>query len=321
MMRDAMREASVLVAEVTGAAALVEKLGANEAGRAVERAIARAERSVQAYQGSRLPGEEGKLVACFPRSDAAAMAANDMLKRISQLPPVSGVNLAVRVVLHSGRATQATGLADTESTDLALSLLPFAAPGQILLSSDAVSHLSEGMRSNLSSATQLSVTTGGFDMPLHELQPGNFQAMQTNGPLTVPPHVPSVMISAQPMPVRPVRDAAPVSRTRLLLRYHGASLLVSEHKPVLLAGREEANDVIVTDRRASRQHARIEWRAGRFMLIDSSTNGTYLLDEHGVEVLLKHGECELPAHGRIGCGYSPQEAGCEPMVFDIGERQ
>lgn len=320
MVRDKLGETSVLVAEVTGATPLAEKLGAGEAARAVERAIARAERSVQAFSGNRLPAEHGRLTARFPRSDSAALAANDMIKRISQLPPVSGINLAVRVVLHAGSTPgQPLGREDME---LALSLLPFASPGQILVSNEAVAQFSEGMRANITSSTQVSVNTGGLEMPLLELQPGNLQGLHALGPLTVPPPQPSVMPSSKPRPVPTA--AAPegeTGRTRLMLRYLGNSMLVSEHKPILLAGREEANDLVVTDRRASRQHARIELRRGRFVLVDSSTNGTYLLDEQGVEVLLKRGECELPSHGRIGFGYSPLEAGCEPMVFDIGERQ
>lgn len=317
MMRDAVGETSMLVAEVTGAAALAEKLGAAEAARAVDRALARAERSIQAYAGSRLPAEPGRLTASFSRSDSAALAANDMIKRISQLPPVSGVSLAVRVVLHAGVGAKLNP-ADME---VALGLLPFAAAGQILVSNDAVSQFSEGMRANLTSTAQLAVNTAGLEMPLVELQSGNLHAANSLGPLTVPPPQPSVMPSSRSRPVVPASAAdGEVARTRLLLRYHGASMLVSEHKPVLLAGREEANDLVVADRRASRQHARIEWRHGHFVLIDSSTNGTYLVDEHGVEVLLKRGECELPPHGRIGFGYSPLEAGCEPMVFDIGER-
>ncbi|MDB5800557.1 MAG: hypothetical protein JWL63_1496 [Rhodocyclales bacterium] len=319
MMRDKLVDTSVLVAEVTGAAPLAEKLGAAEAARAVERALARAERSVQAFAGTRLPADTGRLMASFPRSDGAAQAANDMIKRISQLPPVSGINLAVRVVLHAS-STPGQGL-DSSDLEMALGLLPFAASGQILVSNEAVSQFSEGMRANLNSSTQLSVNTGGLDMPLLELQPGNLQALNSRGPLTVPPPQPSFMPSSRPRPVSNTAPDSETARMRLLLRYHGASMLVSEHRPVLLAGREEANDLVITDRRASRQHARIEWRHGRFILIDSSTNGTYLLDDQGVEVLLKRGECELPLHGRIGFGYSPLEVGCEPMVFDVGERQ
>lgn len=316
MMRDLVSECTLLVAEVTGAGPLAEKLGGAEAERAVERALSRAERSIQAYAGERVPGAPGFLAAQFPKSDGAALAANDMLKRVSQLPPVSGISLGLRVVLH----TAPQGF-NQENLDVALSFLPFASAGKILVSSDAVAHLSEGMRANVNSDTQLSVSTGGIRMPLMELQPGNLLASShAQGPLTVPPPQPSVMPSSRPYVPPPPADNT-ISRTRLLLRYQGTSLLVTEHKPVLLAGREEANDLVITDRRASRQHSRIEWRNGRFMLIDTSTNGTYLIDQYGVEVLLKHGECELPTHGRIGCGYSPLEAGCEPMIFDIGERQ
>jgi adenylate cyclase len=321
MMREAIAEVSLLVAEVTGASSLSEKLGAAEAARAVERALARAERSVHAYQGSRVGEATGRLAASFARGDGAALAANDMIKRINQLPPVSGISLSVRVVLHTGRCL-ADGSIDPESIAQSFNLLSFATPGKILVSNEVVGKLSEGMRANLVSAPQMSVHIGTQDVPLLELQSGNLIAGHSQGPLTVPPPQPTIMPSATPLPPsRSASAAEGLAQTRLLLRYHGASLLVSEFKTSLMAGREESNDLVISDRRASRQHARIEWRDGRFLLVDHSTNGTYLLDDHGVEILLRHGECELPPHGRIGCGYSPLEAGCEPMVFDIGERQ
>ena len=38
---------------------------------------------------------------------------------------------------------------------------------------------------------------------------------------------------------------------------------------------DQASDVVVPERMASREHGRIEHRAGKFVLIDHSANGTY----------------------------------------------
>ena len=44
---------------------------------------------------------------------------------------------------------------------------------------------------------------------------------------------------------------------------------------VFTFGRDAANDMVIADKMASRQHARIERRRDKFVLIDHSTNGTY----------------------------------------------
>ena len=98
------------------------------------------------------------------------------------------------------------------------------------------------------------------------------------------------------------------------------SFIVSDARPVLLAGREEGNDLVIADRRASRHHARIEWRQNRFVLIDTSTNGTYMVDDAGTEVVLRRREADLPTQGNIGFGYSPQEADAEAISFTVHHR-
>ena len=110
------------------------------------------------------------------------------------------------------------------------------------------------------------------------------------------------------------------STTSLMLRHENHNFVVSDLRPVLLAGREDGNDLVISDKRASRHHARVEWRQSRFVLIDTSTNGTYLVDETGTEVVLRRSEADLPPRGRIGFGYSPLELGAEVVFFDVGQR-
>jgi hypothetical protein len=51
---------------------------------------------------------------------------------------------------------------------------------------------------------------------------------------------------------------------------------------VVIIGREEGAEVSIQDPEVSRQHARISWQAGRYVLEDlGSTNGTYL---NGVQI-------------------------------------
>lgn len=289
-------ENCVLIAEIIGDGPLVQKLGQVEANRAIERCRARAERSISGNSGTIVSSQGRRLTATFADSEDAVLAAQDIRQRVAQLPPVSGVLLSVRSGVHA-------------TAEGAGALIDGAASGDILLSATSGDSLPDALRGALNEYSG--------PRPVAAPEGAIFQFRAGAQALREATRQP-----ASPPPERPVVAAAKVApgRGRMMLRHQGSSFIISESHPVLLAGREEGNDVVVVDRRASRQHARIEWRAGRYMLVDSSTNGTYLVDGSGTETILRRSECELPATGRIGFGYSPQELGVELAMFDIGQR-
>ena len=67
-------------------------------------------------------------------------------------------------------------------------------------------------------------------------------------------------------------------------------------------GRADDNDLVVKGNLISRIHARIEKRRGRFLLIDQSTNGTFLQTDTGEETFVRRDSTELVGEGIIGLG-------------------
>jgi predicted component of type VI protein secretion system len=57
------------------------------------------------------------------------------------------------------------------------------------------------------------------------------------------------------------------------------------------------------DRKASRHHARIEKRRDKFVLVDQSSNGTYVVVAGEAEICLRREELILREHGHIGIGH------------------
>jgi len=88
----------------------------------------------------------------------------------------------------------------------------------------------------------------------------------------------------------------------LELRYGSTVLEISQTRPSVTMGRQEHNDLEVIDTRVSRSHARIEYRNGRFVLIDHSTNGTFMMTDGGKGVNLKRSETVLEGSGIITLG-------------------
>lgn len=287
----------VLFAEMLGNQRLAEKLGHAEAQRALDRARNRIMRSVDAHHGRPLLDRAHRLIAVFDKADDAVEAATDMQEKVRRLPPVSGITLGLKIGLHCGDLRTGADEPGGSAVELAGRLAESARPGQALLTGELALHLTEGMRSLASAVLDAGFHHEGAEIPLFELFP-------QDGPEAAQP--PEAAISI----VQP--------RLRLVLRHRGIAHIVTEARPILLMGREEGNDIVVLDRRASRHHARIEWRRGAFFLIDQSSNGTFVRPDDEAELALKREEFALPGTGRIGCGFSIEEdSQGEAVAFEV----
>ncbi len=80
-------------------------------------------------------------------------------------------------------------------------------------------------------------------------------------------------------------------------------------------GRDPANTVVVTDPTASRLHARVELRGGKFILIDQSSYGTFVTIDGGSEIRLRREEMILHGSGIIAFGHSARDTGAEVVEF------
>ena len=77
---------------------------------------------------------------------------------------------------------------------------------------------------------------------------------------------------------------------------------VGKDRSRITIGRQRHNDLVVNDTRVSRTHARIEYRRGKFILIDQSTNGTYAEGREGSNIHLRRDETPLSRSGVISLG-------------------
>ncbi|MCK0509923.1 FHA domain-containing protein [Aromatoleum buckelii] len=279
----------VLVAEVPGRQRFAEALGAHEVNHAVERCMHRVERAIEANAGARLRRETARACAAFERCDAAILAACEMLERVESLPPLRGLRMLIRVGVHYGAA--APGPAVSADEALAMRLADTAKPGHILASNAVVMQLSPGVRHLACNKPLQDSALDGLGWPV-------FEIVRYSGTITSIP-------------------AAERISQRLRIHHQQDVLFVEENRPVVLLGREIGNDIVIIDRRTSRQHARIERRREGFVLIDRSTNGTYVAENGGAERCIKAGELPLIGPGRIGCGFSANDIERDLAFFEI----
>jgi pSer/pThr/pTyr-binding forkhead associated (FHA) protein len=80
-------------------------------------------------------------------------------------------------------------------------------------------------------------------------------------------------------------------------------------------GRDLDNTFVIADPMASRRHAKIERRTDHFVLVDQSSNGTYVTIG-GAEIRLRREDVVLHSTGRIAFGHSPSDLNAETVEFD-----
>ena len=99
-------------------------------------------------------------------------------------------------------------------------------------------------------------------------------------------------------------QAAQPTPDRLCVRHRGKAFLLDDKTPVLTIGRDLGCKLIIDDRKASRQHARVERRNDGFYLVDTSTNGCFVTLSGRQEVMVRRHEIQLESRGQISFGNS-----------------
>jgi len=94
---------------------------------------------------------------------------------------------------------------------------------------------------------------------------------------------------------------------RVRLSFQGRDYVLEDANRMLTLGRAEENDVVVQGTLISRLHARIEINRNRCLLVDQSTNGTFVTSEGGKESFVRRDSVTLEGQGLIGLGHLPEE--------------
>jgi class 3 adenylate cyclase len=299
-MSATQRRLTVMFADVSGSTALFEKLGDREAMHAVERCLKRMKRSIDGYKGKTVQIVGDELLAAFETAEEACQAAIDMQQRIADLPPVSGLKLTIRIGLHCGIVSENEDRLSGPAVNTAARIAGIARRDQILCSSELVAELPQPGVITVDAMPQLgTVAENGVDIALYQIHWPSYQGgsypNSTFGPQSHLPHLPV---------------------DRLCVRYRGKAFLVDEKTPVLTIGRDLACKLTIDDRKASRQHARVERRNDGFYLVDTSTNGTFVTLAGRQEVLVRRHEMQLDGRGKVSFGTSANDPQSDLADFE-----
>jgi adenylate cyclase len=276
-------EVAILFADVVGSTQLYDEYGDAKASETVALCLDVMKDATHQFNGTVIKTIGDEVMSTFPTVDDAVSAASQMQARISEENSGEGrIPVSIRIGCHFGPVVQERNDIFGAAVHTANRMTSQAKARQIVISGPTVDHMGDEWRKQ---TRQIDVATvrGRID------EVALFEVMWQ----------PEEATSMLPTIEWENRARGP---SRLVLSFRDQTVVVNDKHKSVNIGRADDNDLVIKGNLISRIHARVEMRRGKFLLVDQSTNGTFLQNARGEETFVRRDTTELTASGIIGLG-------------------
>ena len=287
-------EVAILFADVVGSTQLYDKFGDATASETVAACLDTMKDATLQFDGTVIKTIGDEVMSTFPSVDQAMRAAVMMQSRISaDSRGEDSIPVSIRIGCHYGPVVQEQNDIFGAAVHTANRMTSQAKSRQIVISGETVELLGADLKKQ---TRQIDVATvrGRLDeVALYEL-------------LWNPDEATSML---------PTIGWDDRTVSELVLTFRDQSLQLDDRRMSATMGRADDNDLVVKGNLISRIHAKIEMRKGKFVLIDQSTNGTFLQNVQGEERFIRRDTTELHGEGVIGLGRAEEPGGSLSIHF------
>lgn len=277
-----MRELTVLFADISGSTRLYQQQGDSVAFQQVAASLQSMKEAIEAYEGDVLRTVGDSVLASFTSTDAACAAAVSIQRSHAR------VGISVRVGFHVGQVIPDAGDVYGNAVNIAARVAEYAEANEICMTSCALEILSHDHRKNTHYLDTVSFKGVEKPVPVFRV---HWQDDESR----------TVIVTDN------INSTRQESRLALTLDYKGREQLVEVGAGVITLGRADDNKLKVDSESVSRNHAIIEMIQGRYVLSDTSTNGTYVVREGLASEFVRRESITLSSTGIIGLGFDPIE--------------
>lgn len=279
--------ATVLFADICGSTRLFEKYGDLRARRIETRVLDLLTARTDANGGAVIKTIGDEIMSRFPDPQQAVRAACEMHQALKDDPELAQLNIAIKIGLHHGSVLVEDNDVFGDAVNVAARMVALAKADQIITTRGTVGFLSSDLQDMTRSLGQSRVRGKQDEMEIVEVIWHDATSL------------------TQMASVR--EDLRGLLFARLVLEYRGRSIELIPGLQSFTIGRGETNNLVIDRELVSRSHAVIEFRQGKFVLVDQSTNGTYLLLENGARLFVRREEFTLHDRGIICLGQAVSE--------------
>ncbi len=250
--RDVRLPVAVVFADVSGSSLLYAEQGDTVAFNIVSRCLDVLEVHVKQHAGRVVKRVGDAVLAVFDDATAAVCASASMQQAMEVSGNAAGICTHVRIGISHGTAVLDAGDVYGDMVNVAARLVALAGVDEIVISGAVYDALPLDMRGSARLIDRLVLKGRPSSEPIYE-----YLWKRDDATMAVP---------------------APQEGSPTILRVAaaGKNLVVHSNRPKLRIGRASDNDIVIDADVVSRHHAEITMRGRNFLLIDRSTNGTYV---------------------------------------------
>ena len=283
-------EVAILFADVVGSTQLYDKFGDTKASETVAQCLDVMKDATHQFEGTVIKTIGDEVMSTFPTVDQAMQAAAMMQARITADNKQEGrIPVSIRIGCHFGPVVQEQNDIFGAAVHTANRMTSQAKARQIVISGDTVARMGAELRRQ-TRQIDLATVRGKLDeIALYEL-------------LWNPDEATSMLPTIE-------WESRGHSASRMVLSFRDQTVEVSDKRKSVNIGRADDNDLVIKGNLISRIHAKVELRRGKFILVDQSTNGTFLQNVQGEETFVRRDSTELKDEGTIGLGRAEEPGG------------
>jgi len=297
-MPQRVEKIAVLFADICGSTSLYENLGDDLARKLIFQCINTMSDKIFAGQGTLVKTIGDEVMATFPSAAAAFHAACSIRDAVDNIEPLDGVPLHIRIGFNFGPVIMESHDVFGNTVNVASRVTAITRAGQIMATQavfdDLPVDLQKKMRQIL--RAELKGKQDRFDLYQVILEQEDVQSTRIG--------MPAFRKSADNI-------------DEMILRYRGRAIKVNKECRSVVLGRDDTCDLVVQNELASRLHIHVELRFGRFIIVDQSTNGTYVRFSDGNVAHITRDEIYLQGNGLISLGQSFAENPDDVVEFAI----
>lgn len=286
---------AILFADVAGSTRLYEKLGDRAAREAIGSLLDSMTEVAKRHSGVLVKTIGDEILCRFPTAERGVRAAITMQEELTA-DTSRPVRLQMRMGLQWGPVILEHGDVFGDAVNVAARMSAIARAGQIITTSETIG----AIPATLADKARLIDTT--------EVK-GKQDSLVIYEVVWEEDNVTRFVASTSPG----LAIGAPIT---LSLRYQDQEQQL-KLGAILGIGRAENCEFVVESPLASRHHARIESRRGKFVFIDQSTNGSYVRTEDGKVNYLRREELPLWGSGVISLGEELKDDDVHLLSFKI----
>lgn len=291
--------ATVLFADICGSTRLFEKYGDLNARRIEARVLDLLTARTDANGGVVIKTIGDEIMSRFPDAQQAVRAACEMHQVLRDDPDLMQLNIAIKIGLHHGPVLDEKNDIFGDAVNVAARMVALAKADQIITTRETAGYLPDNFERMTRDLGRSRVRGKQDEMEIVEVIWLESTSM-------------TQMASGRQEELRDLLYA------RLTLEYRGAKIEVVPNSQAFMIGRGEKNNLVVDRDLVSRSHVDIEYRQGKFILVDHSTNGTYLLLENGARFFVRREEFTLHDRGTICLGQAVSEQNPDLIRYVCG---